>query len=170
MRISSNFSRLHLKYPHFSDDVLNTIEQSGISSDHIELELTESSDFSDFGLMKELVKKMSQHGVHTSIDDFGTGYSSLSMLKELNVDVVKLDKTFADALVAGQEREREFILDIINMVNKLGMTVLCEGVEEQAQIDILRETDCKIIQGYFFDKPLRSEEFEDRLRKGGYSK
>ena len=168
VRISSNFSRLHLKYPNFSDEVIETIEQNGISTEFIEMELTESSDFSDFGLMIALVKKMSQLGIHTSIDDFGTGYSSLSMLKELNVDVVKLDKTFADALIEGQKRQREFILDIISMVHKLGMTVLCEGVESQEQIDILSGTDCEIIQGYYFDKPLTCEEFEDRVRKGIY--
>ncbi|MBR1863820.1 MAG: EAL domain-containing protein [Ruminococcus sp.] len=169
VRISSNFSRLHLKNRSFADEVVRAIKESGISTEYVEMELTESSDYADFDLMKDLVRNMEKIGVHTSIDDFGTGYSSLSMLKELNVDVVKLDKTFADALTGGQEREKVFILDIISMVHKLGMTVLCEGVEDQAQIELLSKTDCGIIQGYYFDKPLTCEEFERRLRMPEYT-
>ena len=108
---------------------------------------------------------MKSHGVHTSIDDFGTGYSSLNLLKDLNIDKIKLDKSF---LTQNEERNKSdeiVIKTIINMASDLDMQVVCEGVETTEQANFLKSLHCPIAQGFLFDEPLAHDEFEERLRK-----
>ena len=111
---------------------------------------------------------MEEMGIHTSIDDFGTGYSSLSLLREINVDVVKLDKTFCDDL-ENNDKQTGLTTNVIHTINDLDRVVLCEGVETGRQAEILKKTDCSIVQGYYYDRPLPVEIFEERLRNPGYS-
>ncbi|MDD4751569.1 MAG: EAL domain-containing protein, partial [Synergistaceae bacterium] len=95
-------------------------------------------------------------GINISVDDFGTGYSSLSRLRDLNVDIVKIDKQFIDKILV-DKREELIIPDIISMAHKLGLKVIAEGVEVEAQRDYLVGADCDTIQGYFFSRPLAPE-------------
>lgn len=167
VRISSNFSKLHLKNPHLSEDVLEIINRYAINTDYVEIELTESSGYSDFDSLERFVHDMDAAGIYTSIDDFGTGYSSLSMLKDIDVDVVKIDKSFFDKLEDGGQSEN-LVGNVIHMIKDLDRIVICEGVETEKQVEFLKNTDCNIVQGYLFDKPLPREEFEKRLESPIY--
>ena len=166
--ISSNFSKLHLKNPALADDVRSIIKKYDIDPGLVEIELTETSGYTDFEALKNFVSEMEQFGIHTSIDDFGTGYSSLSLLKDINVDVVKLDKTFCDSLEES-EKQTGLTTNVIHMIKDLDRVVLCEGVETGKQAEILKNTDCTIAQGYYYDKPLPVEVFEERLKNPVYS-
>ncbi len=92
-------------------------------------------------------------GIAVSLDDFGTGFSSLARLRELNIDVVKLDRFFISK-IKNEDEENLITSDIISMVHKLGLTVVAEGVEEEEQKRYLQKHDCDIIQGYLVSKPL----------------
>ena len=106
---------------------------------------------------------MKDNGIEVSIDDFGTGYSSLNILKRLNVDIIKLDKSFIDTIENNDMQDEVFIKNIVNMINELGMRVVAEGVETDAQIKFLKEIDCAAVQGYYFDRPMPRDRYEERL-------
>jgi EAL domain-containing protein (putative c-di-GMP-specific phosphodiesterase class I) len=125
----------------------------------LEFEITESVFLDDFKPVNEKLGILRNMGIQISLDDFGTGYSSLSSLRELNIDVVKIDKKFIDGILT-DNKDSLIIPDIISMAHKTGLKVLAEGAEEEAQVEYLVESGCDIIQGYFYSKPL---EFRDAL-------
>ncbi len=161
VRISSNFSKLHLKNKRFAEDVLETIAKYNVDKKYIEIELTESSGYDDFEAMTQFVNKMKLESIHTAIDDFGTGYSSLSLLKDLDIDVVKLDKSFLNG--ANTDLQKQMIENIIKMIRDLHHDVICEGVETEQQAQFLKSVKCFMAQGYLYDKPLPHDDFESRL-------
>ena len=101
------------------------------------------------------------------MDDFGSGYSSLNMLKKLPVDILKLDKAFLENLQDGEltSKDKTIISHIISMAKALHMEVLAEGVENENQKDFLLNTDCDMIQGYYYARPMKLEQFDAELRK-----
>ncbi len=167
--ISSNFSKLHLANPNFADSVLTITNKYGIAPELLEIELTESSGYANYDALTSFVRKMNQAKIHTSIDDFGTGYSSLSMLKDISVDVVKIDKSFLDKKEGDDSHQEKMLENVIRMINDLDRTVICEGIENESQLSFLRNADCSVVQGYYFDKPLPHDEFEKRLQNPHYS-
>ncbi len=164
VRVSTNFSKLHLHNSDFADEIISTVKKYGIDPSYIEVELTESSGYEDYEALAEFVRKMKSYGISTSIDDFGTGYSSLNLLKDLDVDIIKLDKSFLDNLGDEKKTDEVVIRNIVNMVNELDMQVVAEGVETNVQADLLENFKCSMAQGYLFDKPLPCSEFEERLK------
>ena len=104
----------------------------------------------------------SLHGFQIAIDDFGSGYSSLGRLQRLRADVLKLDRSFVCAGLQGT-RERIVIENLVNMAFELGMEVVCEGVETQAQVNVLQDIGCHIAQGYYYYRPMQAEAFEQLL-------
>ena len=163
VRVSTNFSKLHLHDENFADSIIEIIKKHGVDPSYLEIELTESSGYEDYEALAEFVHKMKEFGISTSIDDFGTGYSSLNLLKDLEVDIIKLDKSFLDNLGSKKKYDEVLIKNIVNMVNELDMQVVAEGVETQFQAELLQNYSCSMAQGYLFDKPLPCEEFEKRL-------
>ncbi len=161
VRISSNFSKLHLKNKRFADEILEIIDQYHVDKKYIEIELTESSGYDDFEAMTEFVNRMKAETIYTAIDDFGTGYSSLSMLKDIEIDVVKLDKSFLSG--AADEAHKKMIENVVKMINDLHRKVICEGVETEQQAEFLKSVECFLAQGYLYDKPLPHDDFEQRL-------
>ena len=168
VRVSSNFSKLHLRNPGFAEHVLEIVDRYNIDSEYLEIELTESSGYEDFDAFTEFVDKMRNRGIHISIDDFGTGYSSLSLLKKLNVDVIKIDKSFIDGIGVGDEMNESLVKNIIYMIKDLNRHVICEGVEHMPQAEFLKKQNCHMVQGYLFDKPLPHDEYEERLKAPVY--
>ena len=168
VRISSNFSKLHLKNEHLSEDVLAIVRRYDIDTAYIEIELTESSGYSDFDALQKFVRDMNEVGIYTSIDDFGTGYSSLSMLKDIDVNVVKIDKSFVDNMEDEKQHGTNLVGNVIRMIKDLDRIVICEGVETEKQVMFLKGTECNIVQGYLFDKPLPCYNFEERLKTPVY--
>lgn len=163
VRVSVNFSKLHFKDENFASHILDIIHRQGIPATYIEIELTEASGFENFDNFDKFSKIMRDNGIEVSIDDFGTGYSSLNILKRLNVDIIKLDKSFIDTIQSKDEQDEVFIKNIVNMINELGMSVVAEGVETDTQVEFLKQIDCTAVQGYYFDRPMPRDRFEDRL-------
>jgi diguanylate cyclase (GGDEF)-like protein len=174
VRISTNFSRLHMNNPKLADDILNVVKRYDIDPSYIEVELTETIGYEDFDALSSFVKKLHDFGFHTSIDDFGTGYSSLNLLSELPVDVIKLDKSFVTPQERGDNENEEgfkqrvksnliVVKTIISMALELGLNVICEGVETKEQAKLLKELGCHMAQGFLYDRPLPHDEFTTRL-------
>lgn len=161
--ISSNFSKNHLYDVDFAKKIIDIANRNGTESKYLDVELTESSGYSNIENLQNFISKMKEAGIKVSIDDFGTGYSSLSMLGSVKCDIVKIDKSFVDKIFSDDEDGAKMVKNVIHMIKDLGREVICEGVETKEQVEFLSNTDCDIIQGYFFDKPLSVIDFERRL-------
>lgn len=168
VRVSTNFSKVHLHNKNLAKDILRILDRYQVDSKYIEIELTETCGYEDFESLSEFVDTMKEHGVHTSIDDFGTGYSSLNLLKDLNIDTIKLDKSFLcqNPNTAKKHTNEIVIKTIINMAVDLEMQVICEGVETVKQARLLQTLHCPAVQGFLFDEPLSHNDFEERLKTG----
>ena len=149
----------------FVEHVIRAIDHFGISHHYIEVELTESEDFQQYGIMSGIVEGFKKYGIHTAIDDFGTGFSSLNMLKKVDLDIVKIDKSFIplEEEYAGKDKDMMMLWSIVELLHQLGKEMVAEGVETKQQLDYLEKVGCHIIQGYVFDKPLPQKDFEERL-------
>ena len=163
VRISVNFSKAHLHNPDLAKKILAVLQKYDVPSRYIEIELTEMSGYENYETLLDFVRTMHESGVSTSIDDFGTGYSSLNLLKDLNVDIIKLDKSFLNNMESRKKNDVIVIKNIIQMVNELDMEVIAEGVETMEQADFLRGMHCCMAQGFLFDRPLPHDDFEKRL-------
>lgn len=163
VRISVNFSKAHLHNPDLAKKILAVLQKYDVPSRYIEIELTEMSGYENYETLLDFVRTMHESGVSTSIDDFGTGYSSLNLLKDLNVDIIKLDKSFLNNMENRKKNDVIVIKNIIQMVNELDMEVVAEGVETMEQADFLRGMHCCMAQGFLFDRPLPHDDFEKRL-------
>ena len=117
---------------------------------------------------RDLLKQLKENGFSASLDDFGTGYSSINMLKNMDFNVLKLDKSFIADEKVNDEREKVILKNIISMAKELKLEVISEGVETIEQINYLKQLKCEQAQGYFFDKPLPRDKFEERLLKECY--
>lgn len=162
-RISVNFSKHHLHNEKLGETIVSILDKYGVEHEYIEVELTEMSGYDNYDEMRRFVAYMKSQDVATSVDDFGTGYSSLNMLTDIRSDIVKLDKSFLDDIEAKPDVHKKLVKNIINMINELGMETLAEGVENAHQAEMLKKWECRMVQGYLFDKPLPVEEFTDRL-------
>lgn len=171
VRISVNFSKLHLSNPHFEQDIIDVLTAYRIDPKYIEIELTELSDFKYLDRLIAFVNTMHANGFAISIDDFGTGYSSMSLLRDLNADVVKLDKSLVDNIAGEQARRTDAVIvrSIINMARELDIAVIAEGVETKEQAEFLRSNGCRMAQGFLYDRPLTHDDFEKRLKNRTYN-
>lgn len=163
VRTSVNFSKLHLHNRQLANDILSIIEKYQIEPQYLEIELTESSGYEDFEALADFINTMNQHGIYTAIDDFGTGYSSLNLIRNLNIKIIKLDKSFLHTSFGSDKADEVVIKTIINMACDLDMQVVCEGVETTMQADVLKKLHCHMVQGFLYDKPLPHDEYEKRL-------
>lgn len=161
-QVSVNLSRAHLSIPEFYAPYLRIMERYGISSDMIEIELTESLLFENHLQMVSLVEELKELGLAVSMDDFGSGYSSLNLLKDLPIDYLKMDKEFFNT-ASDSDRGKKVIESVIYMAGLLGIGVVAEGVETREQVDYLRSIHCDIVQGYFFARPMPPEDFAHLL-------
>ncbi len=167
--ISVNFSKRHLTNNKLVEEIIEVIDRYGIPHDYIEVELTEGENSYNQGVMSSVVNGLANHGIKTSIDDFGTGYSSLGMLKMLNLDVLKIDKSFIPEAPVG-EKDKSYLLlkGIISIAKDLGLTITAEGVETNAQFELIESLGCDLVQGFIFDRPLSESEFIDRIKHKDY--
>ena len=157
-------SRAHLR----SHDFLAPYEviraKYDVPVEYIEFELTETLVFGDPELFVGVINELHEHGYRCSLDDFGSGYSSLNMLKDIDIDVMKLDRAF---FLAGDDTEcREWyvIESVIDLAKRLEVETVAEGVEEPGQVERLRAMNCDLLQGYVFSRPVPQPEFERMLR------
>lgn len=164
--ISVNFSRKNLGNPNLAEDIYNVVKKHGIPFELIQIEFTETIDEYDIYTLKNVVEGIQKYGMTTAIDDFGVGSSSISVLKEIPFDVLKIDKSFIDSI---SDKDRNILGHIIEMANEMEARTITEGVEKAEQVEVLKKLGCAVIQGFFFDKPLPKEVFEDRMSNPQYS-
>ncbi len=160
--VSVNVSRAHFIEEDLAEQIRDIVDEAGTPHDLIEIELTESAFFDDKNALITTIKKLKDYGFAISMDDFGSGYSSLNSLKEMPLDVLKLDADFFRN--DDGERGRIVVSEAINLAKKLSMRTVAEGVEEKDQVDFLAEEGCDLIQGFYFAKPMPKEEYEKKLR------
>lgn len=162
-RISTNFSKLHLRNPELADNILSIIRKHNVPSKYVEVELTESADFDDNAAMMKFVNTMAENGIAVSIDDFGTGYSTLNVLKDFNITTIKLDKSLLDHVGDPHSKDEVIIRNVVKMANELNKEVIAEGIETETQAEFLKSIQCNNVQGFLFDKPLVHDDFQKRL-------
>lgn len=164
IRVSSNFSRRHLKDSKFVDKIEYIIKKYDINPEYLEIEITESYDSDDMEALMRFEQRMHKLGVNLAVDDFGSGFSSLKMVKNIVSDTIKLDKSIIDGI--GENSGDEIMVShIIKMIQCLGKEVIAEGVEHEKQADFLRENGCLNIQGYLYGKPMPIDQFEEYYNK-----
>lgn len=156
--VSVNQSRMLLHSADYVVNVQRIIEKYKLPENAIELEITESVFVDDRSNMIEIISQLKQCGVRLAMDDFGSGYSSLNMLKDVSFDTIKIDREFFMESVT-TERNRWILQKIVELSSGLGMEVLCEGVETEEQVSILKALGCRMVQGFYFSKPLPEEEY-----------
>ena len=159
--ISVNVSRAHFTREDLAEHICKIVDKYNVPHNVIELELTESAFFDDKPVLIRTVKALRDYGFIVSMDDFGAGYSSLNSLKELSIDVLKIDADFfrgADSV----DRGMLIVSEVIDLAKKLDMKIVAEGIESREQVDFLTQQECDLIQGYYFAKPMPVEEFEEK--------
>ncbi|WP_092021821.1 bifunctional diguanylate cyclase/phosphodiesterase [Marinobacter zhejiangensis] len=161
--ISVNVSPRQFRDPGFVDAVMHALQSSGLPAHRLELEITERLILDNSIETSEILSRLDREGVRLSVDDFGTGYSALSYLKSYPFDTLKIDKSFVQDVNAKQE-DASLVRAIINMAHSLGLKVIAEGVEDEAQTDFLNEEHCDYSQGYYYSRPMPELDYEDWLR------
>ncbi len=166
LTVAVNMSARQLREPGFIDDVTRALARSGLAPGRLELELTESVLMEDVAGAIAFMQAVRALGVGLSIDDFGTGYSSLAYLQSFPINQLKVDRSFVQLL---PRRGETVIHAILALAHGFGLSVVAEGVEEQAQLDWLREAGCEIAQGFLLGKPMPPDEFAARFLWSGAS-
>ena len=166
--ISVNISRRNLFSPDLFTHIMSIIDKYSIPHRLIEIELTETTTDVEFKDLKRLVGQLQRAGVATSVDDFGVGYSSLNLIKQIPWNVLKLDKSILPDDENDMEREIRLFGYIVSAAHEMGLKCIAEGVETEAQLDIMKQCGCRYVQGYVFDRPMPVSEFEKRLMIGNY--
>ena len=150
---SINISARQLFESNFIQFVIKMLDKHQIKSQKLIFEITESLFIEDLNSILEILDRIKRLGIRLSLDDFGTGYSSLNMLKKLPLDELKIDKSFVGKLET-DKKEQAMVRSIIDIGKNLSLKLVAEGVEEESQIELLREYKCDIFQGYYYSKPL----------------
>lgn len=162
--ISVNVSRLQLLKENFVENYMSIIHGFHIPVSSIQLEFTETMMVENEEILMEVASSLHSHGVLVQMDDFGSGYSSLSMLKNVPIDILKLDKGFVDDL-GFDGKSRAIVTGSISLAHTLGISVTAEGVENSAQFEFLAGEGCDAIQGYYCAKPMDEAGYEEILRE-----
>ncbi|WP_323752243.1 EAL domain-containing protein [Marinobacter sp.] len=156
--IAVNVSPRQFRDPGFTDVVLRALTDSNLKAELLELEITERLILDNTIETADILRQLDVAGVRLSVDDFGTGYSALSYLKTYPFDTLKIDKSFIQDVLTDSD-DLALVRAIINMAHSLGLTVIAEGVEEEAQTHFLKSEHCDYSQGYFYSRPLPEQEF-----------
>ena len=156
-KMAINLSEVQIRDDEIVDYIASSLKEYNLDASYIELEITESIIMKSAEKNIMTLEKLKNLGVTLALDDFGTGYSSLSYLRTLPIDVLKIDKSFIDALLI-EEKSEYIINSIIELSHYLNILVVAEGVETKEQLEYLKKSSCDIIQGYYFSRPI---EFHD---------
>jgi diguanylate cyclase (GGDEF)-like protein len=164
VRMAVNVSANQLRNPIFVEQIKNTLNETAMSPKFLEIEITESTVMNETEDIAKFLGEIRDLGVMISIDDFGTDYSSLSRLKELPIDKIKIDKQFVDG-IEECEKDRAIVRTIINLANNLDLKVIAEGVENEKQLEFLKQELCDEVQGYHYYRPMSDQDIEKILFK-----
>lgn len=162
--VSVNLSQLQLYNMRFIEDYKAILDKYEIPPEYVQLELTETTLFSKANSLNKIIDELHEIGFKILMDDFGTGYSSLNMLKNVPVDILKLDKSFVDDI--GEPKGDIVVSTIVSLGQLLNMKIVAEGVETKEQFEFLRDIFCDEIQGYYFSRPIPENEYRKKMMKG----
>ena len=155
--VSVNFSPRQFRRPNFVGHIIERVQHAGIAPTRFQIEITETAIFDDVERAADTLFRLRQMGFRIALDDFGTGYSSLYNIRKFALDCLKIDRSFVDGM--GRERESAAIVhSIIHLGRALGMEVVAEGVETEAQLQALRVAGCSHLQGYYLARPMAEED------------
>ncbi|MDW2800046.1 bifunctional diguanylate cyclase/phosphodiesterase [Clostridium boliviensis] len=157
--ISINITSQHITSRKLILNLIEQIELLHVPAEYLEFEITESMVIEDFQKAVENIALLKSYGLKVSMDDFGTGYSSLNYLKTLPIDIIKIDKSFIDS-VSYNEKDKILLENIIHLAHGFQLKVIAEGIEYEDQLNILKDMECDMFQGFLLGKPVHKEEFE----------
>ena len=164
IRIAVNLSAVQFRNKDLLEQISTILDETGVAADNLELEITESMIMDDIDAASSTMRLLHKLGILISIDDFGTGYSSLNHLKRFPISTVKIDRSFVRDITTDTD-DAAIISAIVSMAHSMGLRVVAEGVETEAQLAYLRRLDCDDMQGYLFSPPVPHDEAEELLRK-----
>jgi EAL domain-containing protein (putative c-di-GMP-specific phosphodiesterase class I) len=167
--VAVNLSMRNLHDPEIVDMIQELLTRWGVPAARLIVEITESSLMADAARAMEVLTRLRQMGVGISIDDFGTGYSSLAYLKRLPVDELKIDKSFV-LHMAHDENDAAIVRSTIGLAHDLGLSVVAEGVEDEAAWELLTTLGCDVAQGYYVSRPLPASELTRWLASSRWNK
>ena len=151
IKASINISPIQFENDNFITDIRKIINDNNIDTNNIEIEITESYPINKIEDINIKLAELKDMNIKVALDDFGTGYNSIKYLSEFDFDVVKIDKSFINKVTENPD----FISSIIEMIHSVGSKVVSEGVEEEEQVEVLKDLGSDIMQGYFFYRPLK---------------
>ena len=163
-KVNVNLSVVQLLQNDIVEKVEQALQDTGLNPKNLTLEVTESLAINDMERMIGILERIKALGVKIALDDFGTGYSSLNHIREIPFDVIKVDQSFVRDL-AEDAYSQSFIKMVAELAETIGVSICVDGIETEAQYQVLRDMKVKYIQGYFFDKPMRRYEFENKYAK-----
>ncbi|MEM9136444.1 MAG: EAL domain-containing protein, partial [Cyanobacteria bacterium P01_F01_bin.42] len=164
LSVAVNLSAQQFYQPTLLYDLEKVLQRTQISPSALELEITETVAVANIKLTIQLLQQVQDMGIRIAMDDFGTGYSSLNYLKTLPLDILKIDQSFIRDLEL-ETKDIEIVRAVISLARGLELDIVAEGVEKAEQIDILQALDCNIVQGYYFSRPLSTEQMTEMLQK-----
>ena len=163
-KVNVNLSVVQLLQPDIVETIEKALQDTGLSPKNLTLEVTESLAINDMERMNEILNLIKALGVSLALDDFGTGYSSLNHIREIPIDVIKVDQSFVKDL-AGDAYSQSFIKMVAELAQTIGVSICVEGIETPEQFKVLQGMKVKYIQGYYFDRPLERHAFEAKYVK-----
>jgi EAL domain-containing protein (putative c-di-GMP-specific phosphodiesterase class I) len=162
--VSCNVSPRDLLDPGFSRKLIQRLGQTALPATALTVEITETFLLQDMALARRHIERLAAKGVNVALDDFGTGYSNLRSLMHLPIQTVKLDRSLIDD-VGRDARVSKLVASMLHAARSLGVRIIAEGVEHEAQALFLRSAGCDRMQGYFFARPMPADEMEAMLRE-----
>ena len=162
LTISINISSKNMESKHFVSKIKEVLEKTGFPAKNLEVEITEYCLLQSFDQTIENIRALREMGVQVALDDFGTGYSSLSYLEKLPINLLKIDKSLVDD-IESNFKSQQFVSAVIYMGHLMGCDVICEGVESEGQLRLLRDNKSDFIQGYIWGKPLEFDKARELL-------
>ena len=160
-KVNVNLSVVQLLQSNIVELVEGAVEKSGINPRNLTLEVTESLAINDMERMKEIMSNIRKLGVRIALDDFGTGYSSLNHIREIPLDVIKVDQSFVRELVE-DDYSKSFIKMVAELAGAIGVSICVEGIESREQYKVLEGMNVRLVQGFYFDRPMPKSEFEKK--------
>lgn len=167
-KVAINIAGIELITNGCCDLIIDSLRSFGIDARRVEFEVTETLLMHSLDDLAEVLDRLRKEGLQISIDDFGTGYSSLSRLRELPIDMLKIDKTFVQG-IAQESSDEAIVRAIISMANSLQLKVIAEGIETHGQLDFLRGEGCELIQGFLYAEPMKAELLAEHIANASYT-
>ena len=160
-KVNVNLSVVQLLQNDIVEQVRSVIKRTGIVPENLTLEVTEGLAINDMSRMKKILSEIRALGVRVALDDFGTGYSSLNHIREMPIDVIKIDRCFIID-IGKDDFSNAFVKMVAELASAIDVNVCVEGVETKEQLDILMGSKIQLIQGFYFGRPMTAREFEEK--------